>query len=366
MLRKFSLRRGNGKSTPISGEDQAGSIPYEEEEKKAPDDNYGVSTPTSETRPMERTDSSFWPSWRYQSSINGPRDVDVEQLVDSPTLVKKIAEIRKLFNLPDTYKATFVEDFVCALQKDLLIQGKLYVTDSFIAFYSSLLEEAISFIELSRQPYQGADASPYLISDSSHSRGRRGTNLSGSTIYSDTDLTEGNDSDSLEESDDAVQAAFGVGAPSTRNLPLTAAVTTFPPFETKSAHIPFHVHGHNHRTIRIANSDNRKPRVEVEQRRGLTHGSSADKVDEAHSNQKASFRSRGPKRNVVRIGLRVDLDLGRKIILPNWATAALTLLSVFAVFGAGLGVLALWNALSLSERAVAAVWTVLRAGILSA
>ncbi|XP_035382003.1 protein Aster-A isoform X2 [Electrophorus electricus] len=55
----------------------------------------------------------------------------------SPTYKQKNEDFRKLFkNLPDTER--LIVDYSCALQKDILLQGRLYLSENWICFYSNI------------------------------------------------------------------------------------------------------------------------------------------------------------------------------------------------------------------------------------
>ncbi|XP_062288748.1 protein Aster-B-like isoform X1 [Scomber scombrus] len=66
-------------------------------------------------------------------------DWDSEQVpaVLSPTYKQRNEDFRKLFKqLPDTER--LIVDYSCALQRDILLQGRLYLSENWICFYSNI------------------------------------------------------------------------------------------------------------------------------------------------------------------------------------------------------------------------------------
>ncbi|MGH0182777.1 UNVERIFIED_CONTAM: hypothetical protein FKN15_010831 [Acipenser sinensis] len=66
-------------------------------------------------------------------------DLDSEDIpaVLSPTYKQRNEDFRKLFKqLPDTER--LIVDYSCALQKDILLQGRLYLSENWICFYSNI------------------------------------------------------------------------------------------------------------------------------------------------------------------------------------------------------------------------------------
>ncbi|KAM5311279.1 protein Aster-B isoform 5-T5 [Glossophaga mutica] len=64
----------------------------------------------------------------------GPEDVPA---VLSPTYKQRNEDFRKLFKqLPDTER--LIVDYSCALQRDILLQGRLYLSENWICFYSNI------------------------------------------------------------------------------------------------------------------------------------------------------------------------------------------------------------------------------------
>uniref|UniRef100_A0A8C7GIV9 Protein Aster-A n=1 Tax=Oncorhynchus kisutch TaxID=8019 RepID=A0A8C7GIV9_ONCKI len=70
---------------------------------------------------------SFFPLQKMQSWYN----------VLSPTYKQRNEDFRKLFKkLPDTER--LIVDYSCALQKDILLQGRLYLSENWLCFYSNI------------------------------------------------------------------------------------------------------------------------------------------------------------------------------------------------------------------------------------
>ncbi|XP_016334872.1 GRAM domain-containing protein 1B-like, partial [Sinocyclocheilus anshuiensis] len=66
-------------------------------------------------------------------------DLDFESVpaVLSPTYKQRNEDFRKLFKqLPDTER--LIVDYSCALQRDILLQGRLYLSENWICFYSNI------------------------------------------------------------------------------------------------------------------------------------------------------------------------------------------------------------------------------------
>uniref|UniRef100_A0A8C4Z4A7 GRAM domain containing 1Ba n=1 Tax=Gadus morhua TaxID=8049 RepID=A0A8C4Z4A7_GADMO len=60
-----------------------------------------------------------------------------EPAVLSPTYKQRNEDFRKLFkSLPDTER--LIVDYSCALQRDILLQGRLYLSENWICFYSNI------------------------------------------------------------------------------------------------------------------------------------------------------------------------------------------------------------------------------------
>ncbi|KAJ3590961.1 hypothetical protein NHX12_008909 [Muraenolepis orangiensis] len=78
--------------------------------------------------------------WGWASEPRDPPDLrDTEDVpaVLSPTYKQRNEDFRKLFKqLPDTER--LIVDYSCALQRDILLQGRLYLSENWICFYSNI------------------------------------------------------------------------------------------------------------------------------------------------------------------------------------------------------------------------------------
>uniref|UniRef100_A0AAY4ECZ5 VASt domain-containing protein n=1 Tax=Denticeps clupeoides TaxID=299321 RepID=A0AAY4ECZ5_9TELE len=79
-------------------------------------------------------------SYSVQSSRSGGKNSKKSQSwynVLSPTYKQRNEDFRKLFKqLPDTER--LIVDYSCALQRDILLQGRLYLSENWICFYSNI------------------------------------------------------------------------------------------------------------------------------------------------------------------------------------------------------------------------------------
>ncbi|KAM3935575.1 protein Aster-C [Leptodactylus fuscus] len=74
-----------------------------------------------------------------RASLEQPRGNDEEQKasVSSSTYKQRSEEFRRLFkDLPESDK--LIVDYACALQKDILLQGRLYLSENWICFHSNI------------------------------------------------------------------------------------------------------------------------------------------------------------------------------------------------------------------------------------
>ncbi|XP_068126988.1 protein Aster-C isoform X2 [Hyperolius riggenbachi] len=93
-----------------------------------------VAKPAPASSPMEESPASRRPS------VDQIRVIEDEQKasVSSSTYKQRSEEFRKLFkDLPETEK--LIVDYACALQKDILLQGRIYLSESWICFHSNIL-----------------------------------------------------------------------------------------------------------------------------------------------------------------------------------------------------------------------------------
>ncbi|KAJ8400401.1 hypothetical protein AAFF_G00397840 [Aldrovandia affinis] len=79
-------------------------------------------------------------SYSLQSARSGGKNTKKSQSwynVLSPTYKQRNEDFRKLFKqLPDTER--LIVDYSCALQRDILLQGRLYLSENWICFYSNI------------------------------------------------------------------------------------------------------------------------------------------------------------------------------------------------------------------------------------
>lgn len=89
---------------------------------------------------LERGEKPEWQQWDWLS----------EQVpaVLSPTYKQRNEDFRKLFKqLPDTER--LIVDYSCALQRDILLQGRLYLSENWICFYSNIFRwETLLMVKL--------------------------------------------------------------------------------------------------------------------------------------------------------------------------------------------------------------------------
>ncbi|XP_040195059.1 protein Aster-C isoform X2 [Rana temporaria] len=74
-----------------------------------------------------------------RASMEQPKGNEEEQKtnVSSSTYKQRSEEFRKLFkDLPESEK--LIVDYACALQKDILLQGRLYLSETWICFHSNI------------------------------------------------------------------------------------------------------------------------------------------------------------------------------------------------------------------------------------
>ncbi|KAK1900124.1 Protein Aster-B [Dissostichus eleginoides] len=77
--------------------------------------------------------------WGWAASDHQDPEWDTEDVpaVLSPTYKQRNEDFRKLFKqLPDTER--LIVDYSCALQRDILLQGRLYLSENWICFYSNI------------------------------------------------------------------------------------------------------------------------------------------------------------------------------------------------------------------------------------
>ncbi|XP_071995042.1 protein Aster-C isoform X2 [Engystomops pustulosus] len=90
-------------------------------------------------RPVPATGPADGSPTLRRASLEQPRGSEEEQKasVSSSTYKQRSEEFRRLFkDLPESEK--LIVDYACALQKDILLQGRLYLSESWICFHSNI------------------------------------------------------------------------------------------------------------------------------------------------------------------------------------------------------------------------------------
>uniref|UniRef100_A0A8C1CE95 GRAM domain containing 1Bb n=1 Tax=Cyprinus carpio carpio TaxID=630221 RepID=A0A8C1CE95_CYPCA len=101
-----------------------------------------IETDTMVEKGSEQSDTSKSPSTPEQLvtrtfSGQSTRSGGKNSKVLSPTYKQRNEDFRKLFKqLPDTER--LIVDYSCALQRDILLQGRLYLSENWICFYSNI------------------------------------------------------------------------------------------------------------------------------------------------------------------------------------------------------------------------------------
>ncbi|RXM28191.1 GRAM domain-containing protein 1B [Acipenser ruthenus] len=104
---------------------------------------------------MEATSDSVL-DWDHMTDLE-----DAQVL--SPTYKQRNEDFRKLFKqLPDTER--LIVDYSCALQKDILLQGRLYLSENWICFYSNIFRwETLLTVRLKDICYMTKEKTARLI-----------------------------------------------------------------------------------------------------------------------------------------------------------------------------------------------------------
>ncbi|XP_037316217.2 protein Aster-B isoform X2 [Pungitius pungitius] len=96
-------------------------------------DHSSDKSPSTPEQVVQRT-------YSLQSARSGGKNAKKSQSwynVLSPTYKQRNEDFRKLFKqLPDTER--LIVDYSCALQRDILLQGRLYLSENWICFYSNI------------------------------------------------------------------------------------------------------------------------------------------------------------------------------------------------------------------------------------
>ncbi|KAM9453181.1 protein Aster-B-like isoform 13-T14 [Salvelinus alpinus] len=100
--------------------------PSENMVEKGHSDHSSDKSPSTPEQVVQRT-------YSLQSARSGGKNSKVL----SPTYKQRNEDFRKLFKqLPDTER--LIVDYSCALQRDILLQGRLYLSENWICFYSNI------------------------------------------------------------------------------------------------------------------------------------------------------------------------------------------------------------------------------------
>uniref|UniRef100_A0A8C7GZD7 GRAM domain containing 1Bb n=1 Tax=Oncorhynchus kisutch TaxID=8019 RepID=A0A8C7GZD7_ONCKI len=104
--------------------------PGENMVEKGHSDHSSDKSPSTPEQVVQRT-------YSLQSARSGGKNSKVSLTVLSPTYKQRNEDFRKLFKqLPDTER--LIVDYSCALQRDILLQGRLYLSENWICFYSNI------------------------------------------------------------------------------------------------------------------------------------------------------------------------------------------------------------------------------------
>ncbi|XP_029629304.1 protein Aster-B isoform X7 [Salmo trutta] len=107
--------------------------PGENMVEKGHSDHSSDKSPSTPEQVVQRT-------YSLQSARSGGKNSKKSQSwynVLSPTYKQRNEDFRKLFKqLPDTER--LIVDYSCALQRDILLQGRLYLSENWICFYSNI------------------------------------------------------------------------------------------------------------------------------------------------------------------------------------------------------------------------------------
>ncbi|KAM9453179.1 protein Aster-B-like isoform 11-T12 [Salvelinus alpinus] len=106
--------------------------PSENMVEKGHSDHSSDKSPSTPEQVVQRT-------YSLQSARSGGKNskVSLTAQVLSPTYKQRNEDFRKLFKqLPDTER--LIVDYSCALQRDILLQGRLYLSENWICFYSNI------------------------------------------------------------------------------------------------------------------------------------------------------------------------------------------------------------------------------------
>uniref|UniRef100_A0A4W5RP32 GRAM domain containing 1Ba n=1 Tax=Hucho hucho TaxID=62062 RepID=A0A4W5RP32_9TELE len=126
------LRHRSRSPTPQQSLDPSGENMVEKGHPDPPSDKD--KSPSTIEQVVQRTYSQ---SVHSTTRSHGGKNSKVSMCVLSPTYKQRNEDFRKLFKqLPDSER--LIVDYSCALQRDILLQGRLYVSENWICFYSNI------------------------------------------------------------------------------------------------------------------------------------------------------------------------------------------------------------------------------------
>ncbi|XP_041717201.2 protein Aster-B-like [Coregonus clupeaformis] len=78
-----------------------------------------------------------WSSEEHEMSDRQGQCLVAPQALPAPTYKQRVEEFKKLFReLPESEK--LIVDYTCALQRDILLQGRIYLSENWLCFYSNV------------------------------------------------------------------------------------------------------------------------------------------------------------------------------------------------------------------------------------
>uniref|UniRef100_A0A6Q2YSG3 GRAM domain containing 1B n=1 Tax=Esox lucius TaxID=8010 RepID=A0A6Q2YSG3_ESOLU len=126
------LRHRSRSPTPQQSLEPSGENMVEKGHLDPPSDKD--KSPSTPEQVVQRTYSQ---SVHSATRSHGGKNSKVSPYVLSPTYKQRNEDFRKLFKqLPDSER--LIVDYSCALQRDILLQGRLYVSENWICFYSNI------------------------------------------------------------------------------------------------------------------------------------------------------------------------------------------------------------------------------------
>ncbi|KAJ2708206.1 hypothetical protein FB645_000052 [Coemansia sp. IMI 203386] len=129
--RRISTHSVPGYSVRSDNDSAAYSVDQSYDETGGDDDNEAENIPEEDEEEDEGN-----------SEVTGEFDVDGEL---NAVYLKRNADFHMLFrNIP--INELLIEDYGCALQRDILVQGRLYLTENFVCFYSNIFGWVTSLV----------------------------------------------------------------------------------------------------------------------------------------------------------------------------------------------------------------------------